>query len=128
MEGQNKSLDELKSDPFIAKHLGHIKLLTAKYSGKKIFIECYPTDEGAECFPNSNRAVKEISVEALDLYMKFEAIKAGASHQSERERELVKALEEIEEIVLKYHKINGNSPAANHCRNIALQALSNHKP
>lgn len=35
-----------------------------------------------------------------------------------------KALQEIAEIVLRYHKENGNSPAANHCRNIAIEALS----
>lgn len=70
-------------------------------------------------FENDNLTLIEIGIQSF---------KAGASYQSERERGLVKALEEIEEIVLKYHKINGNSPAANHCRNIALQALSNHKP
>lgn len=36
-----------------------------------------------------------------------------------------KALQEIADIVLRYHKENGNSPEANHCRNIAIEALSN---
>lgn len=35
-------------------------MLTAYYGGKKLFIECFPTDKDAICFPNSNRAVKEI--------------------------------------------------------------------
>lgn len=41
-------------------HLKIIKMLTAYYAGKKLFIECFPTDAEAIHFPNSNRAVKEI--------------------------------------------------------------------
>jgi len=48
-----------------------------------------------------------------------------------QERERVegyeKALKEIEKIVLAYHKENGNSPAANHCRNIAIESLAKYK-
>lgn len=37
----------------------------------------------------------------------------------------VKALNEIANIVLRYHEVEGNSSAANHCRNIAMEALAN---
>ena len=53
----------MKEDPFIEKHLNRIKIISALYGSKKLFVECYPTDEGALCFPNSNRAVKEIFIE-----------------------------------------------------------------
>lgn len=52
----------------IIEHLKNIKLLQAIYSGKKFFVECYPTDEGAICFPNSNRAVKEIELPNFQLH------------------------------------------------------------
>jgi hypothetical protein len=48
--------------------------------------------------------------------------------EKDKEIDRLKAsLKEIEEIALKYHNENGNSPAANHCRNIAMEALSKNK-
>lgn len=55
-------------DNNIVNHMRNVKLLTALYSGKKFFVECYPTDEGAIHFPNSNRAVKEIELPDFKLY------------------------------------------------------------
>lgn len=40
------------------------------------------------------------------------------------ENKLVTALTEITEIAMRYHLEQGNSPAANHCRNIALAAIA----
>lgn len=51
----------------------------------------------------------------------------GATTEAEREQKLEEALEEIAEIVLEYHKENGNSPAANHCRNIAMAVLAKNR-
>ena len=41
-------------------HLKMIKVLQAMYTGKQLYIECYPTDNGAIHFPNSNLAVKKM--------------------------------------------------------------------
>lgn len=58
---------EIKDDRLI-NHMRNIKLLQAMYSGKKFYVECYPTDEGAIHFPNSNWAVKEIELPDFELY------------------------------------------------------------
>lgn len=59
---------EIKTDEKLINHIRNVKLLTAIYGNKKFFIECYPTDEGAMSFPNSNRAVKEIELPNFDLF------------------------------------------------------------
>lgn len=43
-------------------HLKQIKLLQAIAAGKKLYVECYPTDKGAITFPNTNQAVKLIDL------------------------------------------------------------------
>ena len=63
----NESITEIKDDKTI-NHIRNIKLIQAVYSGKKFYVECYPTDKGALCFPNSNRAVKEIELPDFDLH------------------------------------------------------------
>lgn len=62
-----KNMSEIKDDKII-NHIRNIKLLQAIHSGKKLFVECYPTDEGAISIPNSNKAVKEIELPEFDLY------------------------------------------------------------
>ncbi len=59
--------EEIKDDKLI-NHIRNIKLLQAIYSGKKFYVECYPTDIGARHFPNSNFAVKEIELPDFELY------------------------------------------------------------
>lgn len=59
--------EDIKNNKTI-NHIRNIKLIQAMYSGKKFYVECYPTDKGALCFPNSNRAVKEIELPDFDLY------------------------------------------------------------
>lgn len=46
-------------------HLNIIRVLQSVYSGKKIFVECFPTDTGAITIPNSNFAVKEVDISKL---------------------------------------------------------------
>ena len=52
----------------IIEHMKMINYLKSLYSGKKFFVECYPTDTNAQCFPNSNRAVKEIELPYFKLH------------------------------------------------------------
>lgn len=52
-------------DPFITKHLNRIKIIQALTGSKRLFVECFPTDEGAKHYPNSNFAVKEIIIEDI---------------------------------------------------------------
>lgn len=61
-------MSEIKTDDKIINHVRNVKLLQAIYSGKKFYVECYPTDEGAIRFPNSNMAVKLIELPDFDLY------------------------------------------------------------
>lgn len=57
----------IKDDPII-NHLRNVKLMQAIYGGKKLYVECMPTDEGAMTFPNSNQAVKEIELPDFKIY------------------------------------------------------------
>ncbi len=59
---------EVKTDNRLINHMRNIKLLQAIYSGKRFFVECYPTDMDAKHYPNSNFAVKEIELPNFDLY------------------------------------------------------------
>lgn len=47
---------------FIQYHLNRINVIQASLGNKKLFVQCFTTDEGARVFPNSNFAVKEIFV------------------------------------------------------------------
>jgi len=49
-------------------HLKNIKLIQAMYSQKRFFVECFPTDKGAHCFPNTNFAVKEIELPNIKIH------------------------------------------------------------
>jgi hypothetical protein len=50
----------------VAEHLKMIKFLQEKYAGKKFYVECYPTDNGAIKLPNSNWAVKYIELPTFE--------------------------------------------------------------
>ncbi len=69
-----------------AEHLKMIKFLQAKYAGKKFYVECYPTDNGAIKLPNSNWAVK---------YIEFPSIQLATD-----------GLEELEKIIETLQKMN----------------------
>ena len=69
-----------------SEHLKNIKLLQAIYAGKKIYVECFPTDNGALFFPNSNLAVKVIE---------FPNVKCEDSIPTSDVAELVRALESL---------------------------------
>lgn len=58
----------IKKDDSLINHIRNIKLLQDIHKGNKFFVECFPTDIGAQCFPNSNFAVKEIELPNFDLY------------------------------------------------------------
>lgn len=67
----------------------------------------------------------------LDFQQRYNACsKSYEEEKAEKEKregeiqEYRKALEEITEKVLTYRKIHGDSPAGNHCRNIALEILA----
>lgn len=60
--------NEIKKDDQIINHIRNVKLLQAIHSGKKFYVECYPTDEGAIIKHNSNWAVKEIELPNFNLY------------------------------------------------------------
>lgn len=69
----------------IVEHLKNIKLLQAMYSGKKFYVDCMPTDTGAMCFPNSNRAVKEIDLPNFVLHGQHPAPQPSNSKGDEQE-------------------------------------------
>lgn len=65
----------IKKDDKVLNHIRNIKLIQALYQGKKFFVQCYPTDNGAECFPNTNFAVKEIELPSFELTQEKERYK-----------------------------------------------------
>lgn len=69
---------------FIQYHLNRINVIQASLGNKKLFVQCFPTDEGAKVFPNSNFAVKEIFVNDTKWDEK------QPSQESDRDKEEVK--------------------------------------
>lgn len=61
-------MSDIKTDDKTINHVRNVKLLQAIHSGKKLFVECYPADIRAICFPNSNFAIKEIELPNFDLF------------------------------------------------------------
>lgn len=59
---------------FINYHLNRIIKIQTSMNNKRIFVECFPTDADAICFPNSNLAVKEIFFDADESSSAEEAI------------------------------------------------------
>lgn len=55
---------------------------------------------------------------------KLYAYIAGATAWATRCAQMAEALKEISKVHGQYHKLNGDNPAANHLRNIAIEALT----
>jgi len=85
-------------------HLKNIKLLTEIYKGKKFYVECYPTDTGALCFPNTNLAVKEIDLPNFSI-----------THQSshpptaEGESEIISKIEKLRDNYKSHYALEENA-------------------
>lgn len=74
---------------FINYHMNRIKKIQTSMNNKRIFVECFPTDDNAICLPNSNLAIKEIFFDAdesssaeeaigvLDWLLEFESLEGG---------------------------------------------------
>lgn len=85
--------NEVKKDDKLINHIRNVKLLQAIHSGKRFYVDCFPTDKDAICFPNSNRAVKEIELPNFDLFEEKQDYKwvnsnepgAVSSHEAEKE-------------------------------------------
>lgn len=91
---QTELPEETREDNFIEKHLKAIDLLNRLYGGKKFFVECFPTDPGAMCFPNSNFAVKEVAKEALEIHSNLQMRKLLTA-EATRAQVLINALSDI---------------------------------
>lgn len=54
-------------NPNIKLHLDRIKLINVFLGKGQLYVSCFPTDIGAICFQNSNRAITPIGTDHLEL-------------------------------------------------------------